>query len=334
MKKAITKENLKKFLSNLKNNNYSLIAPKKVEKDVVFDIIDNVNEIEFNFTNTVKPPKEFFLPQLEPILEFDKDKIKLIDKKEKRVLFGIRPCDLQAIYTMDFTFKDSIEDPIYLNKRKNTIIIALGCIEICDENAFCDSAKAGPIAKDNFDLQLIKFNGGNDYYVESGSKIGNNLINKNKELFDNLNKEENKELKKIISRKLESKKVNLDKFFRKLDNGRFKDIKYWEKVSKTCLRCGACNYLCPSCFCFNMVDNNKERSREWDSCMFRGFTREANNVIPREKLYTRFRQRIFHKYKWHRQRYNVDMCTGCGRCITYCPALIDYIKIINEVNEG
>lgn len=332
MQKTITKTNLMKLLAKL-SKGYRIIAPIKLEKDIVFDYINNISYIELNFTNTVKPLKEFFLPQQEPILKFDKDKIKLIEKSEKRVLFGIRPCDLQAIYTMDFTFKDPIEDPAYLNKRKYTIIIALACTEICDENAFCESAKAGPIAKANFDLQLIKFDNSNEYYVESGSKLGNSIINKNKELFGNLDEDKNKELKKIISKRLESKRIDLNKFFKKLDNGKFKDVRYWEEVSKTCLRCGACNYLCPSCFCFNVVDSSKERSRVWDSCMFRGFTRQATNIIPREKLYTRFRQRIFHKYKWHRQRYNVDMCTGCGRCITYCPGLIDYIKIISEVSK-
>jgi len=304
-----------------------MIAPKKAEKDVVFDKIYNVNSIEFNFGNTVKPPKEFFLPQQEPILSFGK-KIEPIEDNEKRVIFGIRPCDLNAIKAMDFTFKDCIEDPIYMGKRNNTLIMALACIKSCDKNAFCQSVKAGPIATESFDLQFIMYDL-DDYYVETGSKEGISLINKYRGLFATVSKEVDKAVKSILSNKLEMKNVDLDKFYKKLDNGKFKDIEYWKKVSRSCLRCGGCNYLCPSCFCFNMVDSSTERSRVWDSCIFRGFTREANNMIPRKELYTRFRQRMYHKYKWHRQRYNIDMCTGCGRCVTYCPGSVPFIDILN-----
>ncbi len=159
----ITKNDLLELLDSLKNKN-KLIAPVMAEKDIVFDYVDNVNDIIFDFTNTVKPAKEFFIPQREDILEFKNGSIKSVISDEKRVLFGIRPCDLKGLCVMDPTFREGIEDPHYLEKRKNTTIIALACTKLCDENAFCESAKAGPVADGCFDLQLIPL-GKNEYFV-------------------------------------------------------------------------------------------------------------------------------------------------------------------------
>ena len=327
----INKNDLLKLLTSLKDKN-KLIAPVKAEKDIVFDYVNDVKDIVLDFTNTVKPAKEFFIPQREDILEFNNGKIKAVFSDEKRVFFGIRPCDLKGLCVMDPTFREGIEDPHYLEKRKNTVIIALACTTLCDENAFCESAKAGPVADGCFDLQLIPL-GKNEYFVENGSKAGADIIDKNKQLFKKADKSDIKKMEDTKNKKINKKKVDLDLFLEKL-KGRFNNKAYWKEASLTCLRCGACNYLCPSCFCNNMVDNTKKRYRCWDSCMFRGFTRQAANLIPRDELYTRFRQRLYHKYKWHKERYGVHMCTGCGRCVTYCPGLIPYIDIINEVSNS
>lgn len=325
----ITQKNLLRLLNGLKKEG-KVIAPVKMGKDIVFDYISDVNKIELNYKNVVKPPKEFFMPQCETILEFNKNRIKANLKQEKRTLFGIRPCDLMGLCAMDQTFNEKIKDPHYLEKRENTIIIAYGCTENCDENAFCDSI-FGHIAKDSFDIQIIKLNK-DKFFVETESSKGIEIINKNKQLFKQTNSEEARKVNSIKNKKINKASVNLDLFTEKLGE-KFKDEKLWEKFSKTCIRCGACNYLCPSCSCFNMVDMSSERIRCWDSCMLRGFTREAAGVIPRETLASRFRQRIYHKYKWHKERYNVDMCTGCGRCVTYCPGLIPYTDIIKEVSN-
>ena len=53
---------------------------------------------------------------------------------------------------------------------------------------------------------------------------------------------------------------------------------------KNVSRCGACTYLCPTCQCFNITDEQGtttgERIRSWDSCMFSHFTLEASGHNP------------------------------------------------------
>jgi len=319
----ITQEGLRKILSGLIKE-YKLIAPIDTGQDIVFDIVADESDIVLDYSNTVKPPKEFFIPQKESIIKFDKKPKSIIDN-EKKILFGIRPCDLAGLVTMDNTFKESFEDPHYLMRRKNTLIIAYGCTVICDENAFCKSMDAGPIAKDHYDLQVLK-NDKDGYHVLIGSEDGRKLITDNHKHFESC-------AEPIYDEVIFTESVNHEKLTVKLDS-MFNDEDFWRNASETCIRCAGCNYLCPSCFCYNIVDTSRERLRCWDSCMLRGFTREASSHIPRKELYTRFRQRMYHKYDWHKKRYNVNMCTGCGRCVTYCPGLIPYIKIINNICEN
>ena len=316
----ISKDDLINLLNKISKDKL-LIAPLNQGKDVMFCEINDPSDIPLDYANTVKPPKEFFLAQQETILSFGKKPSAYIDDR-KKVLFGIRPCDLSGIISMDNTFREIVEDTNYLSKRANTLIIALACTKACDENAFCESMGAGPVAKSGYDIQLIR-SGDDSFFASSGSKEGEMIIKENNGLF-----------KKTSETPLD--KVDLGVGFdpitlvKKLDD-LFDDIEFWEDVSKTCIRCAGCNYLCPSCFCFNVKDTSSERRRGWDSCMLRGFTREASTHIPRNGLYTRFRQRMYHKYKWHYERYDSHMCTGCGRCITYCPGNVPYREIIERI---
>jgi ferredoxin len=35
--------------------------------------------------------------------------------------------------------------------------------------------------------------------------------------------------------------------------------------------------------------------------------------------------------EYFRDRYGVSLCTGCGRCIAYCPTRIDWVDIVNRM---
>lgn len=320
MAQTITQKRLSKLLTRLMEQR-QLIAPVSSGKDTVFDVVEDADEIVLDYANTVKSPKEWFLPQQEALLSFGK-KAKPVVEAGKRVLFGVRPCDLAGIAAMDHTFREGVEDPHYVKRRANTLVIALGCTRLCDDAAFCESMGAGPIAESGYDLQLIEAGKGK-YMVEAGSNKGKRILREHRDL---LAKAEDVKHGRVRFREA----VDPERLAEALGT-RFDDEEFWIEASKTCIRCAACNYLCPSCFCFNVKDTSAERLRGWDSCMLRGFTREAAGHIPRNELYTRFRQRMYHKYRWHLERYGVHMCTGCGRCVTYCPGHVPYHGIIKEV---
>ena len=60
------------------------------------------------------------------------------------------------------------------------------------------------------------------------------------------------------------------------------DDPIWDELGETCLSCGACSMVCPTCYCFDVKDKlspdgeTGERVRVWDSCMFSEFAEVAH----------------------------------------------------------
>jgi ferredoxin len=114
----------------------------------------------------------------------------------------------------------------------------------------------------------------------------------------------------------------------------FHKTEFWEKVSDACLSCGACTFVCPTCYCFDICDetlfSHGVRRRVWDACMSTDFTLEASGHNPRTKVYQRLRQKICHKYSFHIRKYGVISCVGCGRCTRNCPVNVDIFSIVDQ----
>ena len=45
----------------------------------------------------------------------------------------------------------------------------------------------------------------------------------------------------------------------KVSKERFLSDEFWEDVTAKCLSCGACTYLCPTCYCFNITDEQADQ---------------------------------------------------------------------------
>jgi ferredoxin len=114
--------------------------------------------------------------------------------------------------------------------------------------------------------------------------------------------------------------------------GRFAQTEFWQEHTAGCLACGACTYMCPTCQCFTITDEGDlsrgKRLCSWDSCMNAHFTREASGHNPRAAKAVRMRQRVSHKYSYSPQNAAIYSCTGCGRCVRYCPAALDIREIV------
>jgi len=113
---------------------------------------------------------------------------------------------------------------------------------------------------------------------------------------------------------------------------------FWEEVAFACINCGTCTYLCPTCWCFDIQDEVAgkicDRIRNWDSCMSPLFTLHGSGHNPREKKSQRVRQRFMHKLKYYPDKYgNGVQCSGCGRCVRYCPVNIDIREVAERMNR-
>ncbi|MGC8610465.1 MAG: 4Fe-4S dicluster domain-containing protein [Thermoplasmata archaeon] len=301
----IKDEDFKDYLNSLIKK-YRVYATKRVGNDVVFDYIES--EHEFVDERSTLSPKDIILPAWKNLNEIEDDK--------EIIVFGIRSCDLSGFNIMETVLKLDIE----YNKRREHIHFAnFICTEPC-KYGFCTTFEG--VRLKEFGAQFLKYKNG--YIVE----IKDNIF------MSNLFKEVSQEMVEFLN--------NYNEYFSKLMvplniKGIENKIKWedeiWNELAKKCISCGACNYACPTCFCFDINENSYERIEEWDSCIMEGFTRMAGNVNPRPSLSSRLRQRFMHKLSYHYLTYGIHLCSGCGRCFEVCPVSIDIRDIIGRYNR-
>ena len=68
-----------------------------------------------------------------------------------------------------------------------------------------------------------------------------------------------------------------------------------------------------------------EHVRQWDSCFGHDHS-YIHGIVIRAETRTRYRQWMTHKFSSWVEQYGRSGCTGCGRCITWCPVEIDVTR--------
>ena len=289
------------------------------------------------YRNTVIPPKNNFLPNMEEMFRFRKDQagyhLEATLPNERQLIFGIRPCDARALAIIDMVFRDAYEDRYYLTRRDNALLIGMGCTNPYD-SCFCTSLGISPAESGDVDLMLTDI--GDDFLIEEITDKGKELLAKTTGLEAATQSDE--------ARAKESRETAYQKVTRKLDTknitqrlrSSFEDKEFWEKVAAKCISCGICTFLCPTCYCFDINDEmargDGARFRNWDSCSFSVYTKmPAEN--PREEKWQRVRQKVCHKYEFYPMLFDVIACTGCGRCIRLCPVNWDITQVLARVPE-
>jgi ferredoxin len=112
----------------------------------------------------------------------------------------------------------------------------------------------------------------------------------------------------------------------------------WEELGERCFACGSCTNVCPTCYCFNVVDEvnmaltEGERRRHWDSCQLDEFARVAGGENFREARTERQRHRFMRKGKYIYEKFDELGCVGCGRCIRTCVAEISIVEGFNTIH--
>ncbi|MDD5356059.1 MAG: 4Fe-4S dicluster domain-containing protein, partial [Candidatus Omnitrophica bacterium] len=109
----------------------------------------------------------------------------------------------------------------------------------------------------------------------------------------------------------------------------------WKDEAKTCVECGSCNFICPTCHCFFLGDSKEEnkniRRKLWDACLYKDFAVVAGGANPRKRLFQRLRNRYDKKFAFFPNTLGIIACTGCGRCISGCPGKIDIRRILKNM---
>jgi len=334
---VIKKEDLNIWLEYLKKK-ARLYAPKQKENQFIFRPVKDVNEITLKYIPTILPPKKYYYPQKEKLFRFKVKPFKTskaIKAFEEYILFAVHTCDIAGIQCMDVVFRDSPEDPNYLNRKEKMTIIGIECLEYCDKYANCTSM-GNHVPRGGYDLMLVDI--GEKFILHINSEKGERLVHglayiKELDDKDMLNLERVREAKKKIFK--EEFTGPLTKVYEAFDKHFTSAV--WQDVGRRCVACGNCTNVCPTCYCFDVADemelsfNEGMRYRIWNSCQMDDFAKVAGGEDFRKGRDGRQRHRYYRKFKYSVDKYNRYFCTGCGRCTRTCMAEISLIETVNSL---
>jgi ferredoxin len=336
-----------KIVDLLRKQGYEVIAPFRGRgRDTQFDTVtdENRERIEIHLPNPYYPPKRFVLPHIEYLLKAHRNNgeihIEPTYEQKKRVIFGIRSCDVAGIFHLDrFYMGREFRDIYYEKRRKNLFLVNIVCTdpgEDINRECFCMCADTGPAAREHFDLQLMDL--GDEFMVVAGTPEGEAILTD--PLFRKGGETHIKKRSAILN-EVRTHFKNTTSWFsavvRYVSQGSILE-KTWETIGDRCLECGGCTYVCPACTCFTVSDRQVgpgeiERVRVWDACALAGFTRMAGGHNPRRAVHDRRNRRFFRKLAYHFIQRELSMaCVGCGRCAAVChgdvgmPSVVEMIR--------
>ncbi len=318
------------------------IDEKMYPTDVNTSEKENLAEsvIDFGGVRAFEPLKAFFFRAREIVADGFTEELPRPNRKPLCIV-GAKACDLKGFKVQDNVFLEhDFIDPLYLRARENNLVISADCTTAID-TCFCTSVDVKPFPESNFDLNLSQVSGG--YVIQSGSEKGRTLIDNNPPLFtavrDELAAEMNEQRTKVIDevkKNIKEHKIPAQYRYGGMIRKNY-DSEMWAEEAKNCVECGACNAICPTCHCFLLYDQMNEkqmaRLRVWDSCMVKDFAKVAAGVNPRPLLWMRLRNRFEKKFDFFPEFAGTYACTGCGRCVSACPAKIDIRKILKRLVE-
>jgi sulfhydrogenase subunit beta (sulfur reductase) len=294
-------------------------------------------EVDLDFTNSTVPPKHVLLPMLETLLCSRRkgDECGAPDIPANGgpvILFGARPCDARAFVLLDRVFGDGPKLDVYYTARRELLtVVSLGCTEPRD-TCFCATTGGGPLSTEGSDILLEDT--GDGYLVHVVTDRGRALAESHG-LPDAGSAPAKARVTAVGAPSVEPP-VDLRTLAVSLATS-FEDP-VWPEVARKCIGCGICSFLCPSCHCFDMVDEEasgvRVRNRIWDTCQFSCFTEQASGFNPRQDAAARYRQRVMHKFAYCPERYGMPGCTGCGRCVSECPVNLDIRRVMGAIGAG
>ena len=343
--KFLKKDNLSRWAKTL-SKQHRVLVPKAAGRAVEFGLFDEAEAIVLE-TQATAPPKKSIFPQTETLLRFKYQKdaehpeqqsveVQETLPEERTVVLGCRPCGARGFLVFDPVFSgDQVVDPYYRARREQTLIVSLTCKSPAN-TCFCNWVGSDPADASGSDVLMTPISDG--FLLEAVTDRGEQLV-ESAETEEPSQEQitEAQEIKEKAAQEL-APAPDLSDVPEKL-RALFDNQEFWEEMAAKCISCGACTYLCPTCYCFNISDEytglKGKRIRTWDNCMSSLFTLEASGHNPRETKAKRLRNRVGHKFCYYPNLHDRAMaCCGCGRCIKSCPVAVDIREIVLSAKES
>ena len=337
--KLLEKANLPWAMANL-SEEYRVFGPVARRSYVSFQEVNDGEGLKLDYTTTTLPPKKLF-HHTETLVQYHKEDFSApkLEPDQPVLLFGVHPCDLNAILRMDKFFSKDYVDPYYIGRREKSAVVALNCGEP-DDKCFCASLGTGPDAKEGFDLLLTDL--GEAYLVEVGTSKGKAMAEKLglKEASQTHLHEKARRLEEAT--KKFKKQIRMEGLAKQAAEN--PNHEAWALIGDrgglagcfACLSCGNCSMVCPTCYCYEVAETPdislKEgiRGRELDSCQLLEYALVALGQNFRSERRDRTRHWMMCKFGGAGGLQNTS-CVGCGRCIRACPSHIDLTEVARSL---
>ncbi len=289
--------------------------------------------------NTVRSAKDLFFPQVENLVDFKTEgkQISVIQSREDVkpfAVFGVRACDCRSFDILDRVFLAEPVDTFYAERREKGLVITVACTRPA-ETCFCTA----------FDIDAADPAGDVTCWMDETHLYWRANTPKGKMLTENLPILEDGGEEAVYVQQEKTREILKKLPLAGLDWSNFRDGKLmdffnspkWAELSESCLGCGTCTFVCPTCQCYDVqdFDNGRQvrRFRCWDSCMYSDFTMMAHGTNRPTQL-ERFRQRFMHKLVYYPgNNEGIFGCVGCGRCLQKCPIHMNIVKVAKVLKE-
>jgi ferredoxin len=256
-------------------------------------------------------------------------------------VLAAKPCDSAALAVVDEVMNWDYQDELWNGRREATTIVNLAC-PVVDESCFCTAVGTAPDDVKGADALLTPVEGG--YLMEATTDKGRALVEAHAVRFttetgasgaEARGRQTAKERAAARVRVAANLEIDADSVRDWIDT-HFEDP-LLAALGVRCNGCGACSSVCPTCHCFDIVDEEEgigkgTRRRCWDTCQAPTFTLHASGHNPRDSQNPRYRQRINHKFSIYPLKFGEVLCTGCGRCTRVCHAGQDLVEILQAID--
>jgi ferredoxin len=331
-------------------------GPRRINGRLLYARLDSAADLDL--TEDERPRnsiKQVLFPRHEELYGYKlgHKRIELTESETpiaEQIVVAARPCDAALGPILDHVFNWDYKDTQYNRRRELTTIVTLACRHH-DAHCFCTSVGSAPDDPRGSDVMLHAMDEGIlevCCLTEKGSRLFagrcDNLPSPSsgrgaggEGISGDIANQPVLPLTPAISHRENGtappRRFDLDKVQEFLAQG-FEDSR-WPDLARRCLGCGACAYTCPTCHCFDIVDEGagKEgvRARNWDACQFVPFTLHASGHNPRSRQNQRQRQRIYHKFRIYPEKFGPLLCTGCGNCTRNCPVGLGVAPVLAEI---